>query len=124
MEIIYNRDNCPQSEDWFIRGGKCGWAHCCDQCEMGPTSTPAEDFSDEIAELNEVVGTITDFISCIDDFMSEIETMATEASLWKVKDADAMQAIRELGMFQERLEDKLTQFKRDIRDLGGEEEED
>lgn len=77
-----------------------------------------------IAELEEAVGTIEHWIEDLDELTGDIETMASEASLWKVKTRDAMQAISELGLFQERLENKLTELKRDIRDLGGEVEDD
>jgi hypothetical protein len=28
--------NCPKSEDWFVRGGRCGWAHECKDCPNNP----------------------------------------------------------------------------------------
>jgi len=29
----HTKITCPKSDTWFIDGGKCGWAHECDECE-------------------------------------------------------------------------------------------
>lgn len=38
MEIIvkYNKETCPKSDDWFLRGASCGWAHECVDCTANP----------------------------------------------------------------------------------------
>ena len=40
MEIKFTPETCPKSEDWFMRGGKCGWAHECDECSNGGAIGP------------------------------------------------------------------------------------
>jgi len=32
----YTKETCPKSSTWFNNGGRCGWAHVCDECENSP----------------------------------------------------------------------------------------
>jgi len=32
----YTASTCPKNGDWFVLGGRCGWAHECDFCEDNP----------------------------------------------------------------------------------------
>ena len=31
----YTEATCPMRAVWFENGGRCGWAHECDECEAG-----------------------------------------------------------------------------------------
>ena len=32
----YSIKNCPQSDTWFVNGGRCGWAWNCEYCKDNP----------------------------------------------------------------------------------------
>ena len=29
----YSRHTCPKTTEWFVTGGRCGWAHECKECK-------------------------------------------------------------------------------------------
>lgn len=33
MSKRYTQQTCPKSDTWFAEGGRCGWAHCCAECD-------------------------------------------------------------------------------------------
>jgi len=29
----YTKEICPKNDTWFSEGGRCGWAHVCNECK-------------------------------------------------------------------------------------------
>ena len=36
----YTKATCPKPDQWFVDGGRCGWAHECDRCADNPDQRP------------------------------------------------------------------------------------
>ena len=44
MSKRYTQQTCPKSDTWFAEGGRCGWAHCCAECDhLGQVFVPGLD---------------------------------------------------------------------------------
>lgn len=44
----YNRSTCPKPTEWFVHGGRCGWAHCCTECADCPSFSIPEPVKEKV----------------------------------------------------------------------------
>jgi len=79
-----------------------------------------QDILNHIENLEEIDAELSGWMDDIDSMTSDIEKMHSIWKSWGIDSDNALSAFQELGRFRDKVERKLTETRRDVRDFQSE----